>query len=89
MRLIDADAYLQKLRADPLYYFVERYGVEGTIEAMPTIDAEPRRHGKWIYVPACEGADFGFYKCSLCGEPSWFKENYCANCGAKMEGAEG
>lgn len=39
MRLIDADAYLKKLRADPLYYLVERYGVDGTIEAMPTIDA--------------------------------------------------
>lgn len=41
MRLIDADAYLQKLKADPLYSLIERYGVEETIEAMPTIDAEP------------------------------------------------
>ena len=27
------------------------------LEHMPTIDAEPIRHGKWIWVPACEGAD--------------------------------
>lgn len=41
MRLIDADAYLQKIKADPLYPLIEKYGVERTIEAMPTIDAEP------------------------------------------------
>ena len=87
MRLIDADAYLKKLRADPLYYLVERFGGDGTIEAMPTIDAEPVRHGAWIE------NDNGTYSCSKC--KSWIPKEqhyyarYCLHCGALMDEVEG
>ena len=49
--------------------------------------SEPVRHGDWVYDHWCE------FKCSECGEPSNSKpykgkENFCPNCGAKMDGNE-
>lgn len=58
------------------------------ISGVPTIEAEPVRHGMWKRVTAYEGSDFCFYECSICGEPWWFKMNYCAKCGAKMDKVE-
>lgn len=55
------------------------------VQEAPTIDAEPIRHGMWKRVTAYEGGDFHFYECSICGEPWWFKMNYCAKCGARMD----
>ena len=57
------------------------------LEAFPTVDVAPVRHGKWIYDNWCE------FKCSECGEysnskPYKGKENFCPNCGAKMDGKE-
>lgn len=55
------------------------------VVAMPTVEAVPVRHGKWIPV---EGSDFrdnsiiGF-KCSECGRVEYKQQPYC-NCGAKM-----
>ena len=88
MKLIDKDALLNRMQKDPLFDLVERYGVSGVINAEPTVDAEPVRHGHWeIYVISpFDGEDV---KCSECGErgcaPYW---NYCPNCGAKMDGTE-
>ena len=80
MRVIDADALLERMRKDPLFPLVERYGVSGVIDAEPTV--EPKT-GKWKPYPITDGC----IQCSVCGilrvgEPS----NYCPNCGAKMEG---
>ena len=41
MRLIDADALLNRMQKDPLFDLVERYGVSGVIDAEPTVDAVP------------------------------------------------
>lgn len=41
MRLIDADAFLERTRKDPLFPLVERYGLSGVIENEPTVDAVP------------------------------------------------
>lgn len=41
MRLIDADALKKHLHKDPLYPLVEKYGMDGVIDAQPTIDAVP------------------------------------------------
>ena len=61
--------------------------MNGTLESAPTVDAV--RHGHWEYASAYKGADFGFYKCTECGQPFWFKDmNYCPHCGAKMDEVE-
>ena len=43
-----------------------------------------QERGEWVYDHWCE------FKCSVCGEfsnskPYKGKENYCSNCGAKMD----
>ena len=55
------------------------------IEAQPTIDAEPVRHGKWIGYAGTIGNE-----CSVCGK--WIdvlqgtaEMNYCPNCGCRMD----
>ena len=54
------------------------------VNEQPVIDAAPVVHGKWVYDHWCE------FKCSVCGEysnskPYKGRENYCPNCGAKMD----
>lgn len=41
------------------------------VDAFPTVDAEPVRHGRWSDYMRTEVDDMG---------------NYCPNCGAKMDG---
>ena len=43
MRLIDADAFLERIKKDPLFPLVERYGLSRVIENEPTVDAIPIR----------------------------------------------
>ena len=85
MRLIDADAYLKKIRprgiADELWTASEAYL---SIMRMPTVDAVQVRHGHWIDrsviggIPRCE--------CSECETESLIWSRYCHNCGALMDG---
>ena len=55
------------------------------IKQMPTIEAEPVRHGRWI-----EGTSRGSYSiyCSYCGshKETICPTDYCPNCGARMDG---
>ena len=67
--------------ADTIRYFEKR------INKLDDYDVEPVRHRKWIYDNWCE------FKCSECGEysnskPYKGKENFCPNCGARMDGNE-
>ena len=41
MRLIDADAFLERTRKDPLFPLVERYGLSRVIMNEPTVEAIP------------------------------------------------
>lgn len=41
MRLIDADAFLERTRKDPLFPLVERYGLSSVIQYEPTVEAIP------------------------------------------------
>ena len=89
MRLIDADALAKN------GWVLERHGVSNTlIERMsiadvPTIGAEPVKHGRWEFKHP------NGWACSECGEWGLMidnrgicKSNYCPNCGAKMDGGE-
>lgn len=55
--------------------------VEKLILETAVVDAEPIRHGKWIYTGFME------VKCNNCGNVFHELEdiNYCPNCGAKMD----
>ena len=98
MRLIDADALKEMIcnNVYPVrdYYFFNSQdygmfwtgGIEKAIDEAPTIDAEPIRHGKWIYEPK-DAIEMMFTKpkCSECGYESADGLHYCPNCGAKMD----
>lgn len=56
----------------------------GLIMDAPTVDAEPVRHGKWIWVK-------DHWECSECRESRFHNlvlgldASFCGRCGAKME----
>lgn len=90
MRLIDADQLRPDSEWDESYREFVSYS-QFQIDAAPTVEAEPVRHGTWI-----KDKD-GFHRCSECGENTdrqedsfgydvgEFKNPYCGNCGAKMD----
>ena len=67
-----------------------------TIRQMPSVEAEPVRHGKWEMRRKTLNTDFatitGIYPtCSLCGHVECGVDKstpYCPGCGAKMDGVE-
>ena len=94
MRLIDADTLLEIIRRDWSLFQGATYigdqarrdeltNVIAEIINAPTID--PVRHGEWI---ATE--DPWFRACSVCGylEYECVENNYCPECGAKMDGGK-
>ena len=59
------------------------------VGSMPSAEAEPVKHGRWIGKPI---AGYSTVRCSVCKEA--FTENtgrwkYCPNCGAKMDAEKG
>ena len=78
MRLIDADA----LKAELLRLNFSPAIVMAAIDRMPTVDAVPVVHGRWMKDGDC-------VVCSECGEEhAWdeYRATYCEDCGAKMDG---
>lgn len=92
MRLINADALKEELRnswirkakmpmeSDPFLAFAM-----SDIDNAPTIDAEQVKHGEWIEDDTIQHK---YFRCSNCGigQFNWGEDNYCPNCGAKMDG---
>lgn len=99
MRLIDGDgiglALVKRGQSDKRFKLGDtiRYTpseVQQIInEDIPTVDAVPVRHGRWVK----SGQSFVYphkfrnYSCSVCGyDIEKTKYNYCPNCWAKMDG---
>ena len=90
MRLIDADALKESIVTETLEKDRENLTrrlcfpcreIFAAIDNAPTI--EERKTGRWIPF------DIPWYQCSECGavrENKTFMENFCPNCGARMEG---
>ena len=96
MRLIDADRINYDIYEDDsgTKFVVIRID---DLSQIPTIEAEPVRHGHWIPVKAMVGIDpvtMDFKigdadRCSLCSTDFvsvQTKYKYCPFCGAKMDG---
>lgn len=70
------------------------------IDQIPASDVAPVVHGRWEDVDWCEMDEYGKLKktsntalrctnCKNCFEKrALWKENYCPNCGAKMDGGD-
>lgn len=89
-RFIDANNFIEEIREERCYNCRNFKDMKcdycGTadyiymIEDMPTVNVAPVRHGRW---KRC-GKNLG--ECSECGEIVSVRNNYCPNCGAKMDG---
>lgn len=83
MRLIDADAFIEKLAHVPMV----QEAIKKAMDTMPTVDAVPVVHGRW--------QDEGdLWLCTACGKgyvteagvtPIDAGMHYCPNCGARMD----
>ena len=91
-RYIDADALMKKLNEDLIgQTIVQRYNIDGFIEAFPTADVLERNVGKWSYHsnPAF-GINAEDAYCSCCNYHidttmvDFDDYNFCPNCGADM-----
>ena len=92
MRPIDADELLTAFPYDDEEPALTISCVRMTIRRMPTIEAEPIKHGHWI----SESQTKRVFKCSICGNYLDFdgvnagrgSAYFCPNCGAHMDEEE-
>ena len=85
-RLIDANALKYDFGEidDGQYKRTELYVTNEAIAQQPTIDAEPVRHGKWIYHIDSESIGETWI-CSECNGEELCKTKFCPYCGARMD----
>ena len=92
MRPIDADAARAKVRAgwEKAQSSTGKAVMENImqfLDACPTIEAEPVRHGHWEKGRYAYGETE--WKCSVCGETEWHRScnrmKFCLFCGARMD----
>ena len=95
MRLIDADALIERLKP-----YIDKYGAKEfpynivqdafiyEVDQQPTVDAVPVRHGKWIHevrYTIDSLHSYQQYRCSECDMTYITNTKYCPNCGARMD----
>ncbi len=64
--------------------FNSREDVQDFLDNIPTADVAPVKHGHWEEIRDAYGQLEG-WMCKKCGREMKAKENYCPNCGAKMD----
>lgn len=81
------EAYLNLLLRDGEIYTTD---VTDVLRTVPAADVAPVRRGRWF---DCEpyNPEFNGYECSECGAryQGLSPDNFCPNCGAKMEADNG
>lgn len=85
MRLIDERDLIRRISELPDLRTMNTATIGKIIKACPTVEAEPVRHGRWIFDDGVEYC----YKCSECKAvtpPHYIAHDYCPHCGAKMDG---
>ena len=91
MRLIDADAFKKYMLSgnenDHTGVGLMLRLFSACIDDLPTVDAEPVRHGHWERVIPTKNAAKWSTKvsCSVCHKQGYTHHNYCPNYGAKMD----
>ena len=82
---IDRESTIQAIREIPRGNW-SRNRFIAEVMSIPEADVSPVVHGKWIYEESNGVNSFkGSYWCNQCHRPVTFRENYCPECGAKMD----
>lgn len=76
---IEREATYREICADDTMSGYEKAYCSELIRNIPAADVAPVRHGRWKRY----GKNLG--ECSECGEIVSVRNNYCPNCGAKMD----
>ena len=84
MRLIDADKIRWKSYPNDYGETNDDYVEKCDIDNMPTVDAVPVVHGRWIPFHSRISGDIQY--CSACEIGFVAKSDYCPHCGAMMDG---
>lgn len=75
------------IKRDDIYFHKDNIlngeAIMKDIKRIKSADVAPVRHGRWEVVDAEEPRRYG---CSECKRLSWHMDNYCPNCGARMDG---
>ena len=92
--LREIDAFMNRFADD-----TDRILVDSFIRNASAVDAEPVRHGEWIYDPNATDWGIGGYVCSECHTKNnnlpcnefknplrFVGSNFCPHCGARMDG---
>jgi len=63
------------------------------IDAIPSADVQPVKHGRWLPSDSCITAAYGTIHCQICSEcgadlmeDSDYDYDFCPVCGARMDG---
>lgn len=91
--LNDCDTEEEKCRIDDEMYYSTQSFID-VMQRQPTVDAVPVVHGHWIHTGLINAYGGHQHKCSVCGyelmvSPMCDNENYCCNCGSKMDVRKG
>lgn len=83
--LISRKALLERIKEDAPWWWqnFHSYLIVDMLKEAPAIEAEPVRHGKWLYV-GCGKPDA--WDCSECSVMVAKQHFYCPRCGARMGG---
>lgn len=89
MRTIDADKLVDMLYDNEFAVLCPLDEVSGVIDACPTVDAVPVVHGHWVHDGPSYDGGVDWYHCSACKAREsgvYATLQYCAHCGARMDG---
>ena len=75
-----------------LHYYADEAcsAIVADMEALPAADVAPVVHGRWRWVAYDANPKIGNWHCTYCNRipKSFQKEDFCPNCGAKMDKEE-
>ena len=61
----------------------DRFEINEVLNELPAVDAAPVVHGRWIDIP--DKPEWDQKMCSVCRDYFCCQNNFCPNCGAKMD----
>ena len=80
----------EKLLQDIEHYHLSDGKFQHWVEIQPAADVAPVQHGRWRWITYDANPKIGNWHCTCCNRipKSFQKEDFCPNCGAKMDKEE-